>query len=292
MKNLNTEHQTNKRNSFSPNEIQGITIEKRKRYQKYSLLNFCTSLTTYFDYFSLDTFNIIKNAKYLATSSNSNTITNSHVLLSFLEKNKKLCAILEDIGIKKADIFMSLNTPKKSYYVSFIEQLFLKLQLFFLKDNMHDFSSVIFSEETQVLFEKAAENALLHFKTPVITSEILFLTLVEQKSTSIGNYLQKIYLKKTFWHSLRYRLLKHIHFIETFIRNNVPKNQHYFAYLLQTQIPETHFERLINNGMLEWGVLFFRAKLLSKLQKFSLSSIIEKEIYKSIKFSDRRKYTL
>lgn len=290
MKNLNTEHQISKANSFKCMEKQFITAEKRKRSQKYSVLNYCAEFITYFDFLSLDAFNIIKNSKYLAQSSSSNVITNSHVLLSFLEKNNEFHLILEEFGITRTDVIRALTSQQSSYF-SFIEQALLKLKLFFLKKNAHNLNSLTFSEETSILLEKAAENALLYFKTPVITSEILFLTLVEQENTSISEYLKKTSSKKVLWYSFRYKLLKRVHLIESYIRNHIPKNQQYFAYLLQTQLPESHFDRLINNDIVGLGVLFFRTKLFSKTHKFSVSSILEKEIYNSIKFCDHRKYS-
>ena len=291
MKIVNTEKQTSTTNSFRCAENQIILFEKRKRYQKYSALNYCAELVTFFDFLSLDAFNIIKTASYLAQSSNDNVITDLHILLSFLEKGGEFRRILEDSGILKADIVKSFQPIKKNYLPSIVVQLVSKVKLFFSKESLHNNNSIIFSEETSSLLEKVAENALFQFKTPIITSEILFLTLVEQKKTSIFTHLKKISSQKVLWYSFRYRLLKRIHFIESCIRNNVPKNQHYFAYLLQTQIPESHFDRLINNNMLGIGALFFRTKLISKIKRFSLLSIIEKEIYNSIKFLNPRKYS-
>ena len=43
-----------------------------------------------------------------------------------------------------------------------------------------------YSTQVNLLFEKAAENALLRFKTPVITSEILFLTLMESTNIKVS----------------------------------------------------------------------------------------------------------
>lgn len=291
MTNLNTEHQISGLNSFTCTENKALFAEKRKRYQKYAALNYCTELMTYFDFFSFDTFNILKNSKYLAKSLNSKIVTNHHILLSFLENNGELRTLLEDFGIAKADLITPLETLRKNYLFSFIGQLFLKLKLFFSKDNQHNLNAVTLSEETRELLEKSVENAVFYFKTPIITSEILFLTLAEQKNTSVSEHLQKLSSKKLFWYSSRYKLLKRIHFIESYIRNNVPKNQHYFAYLLQAQIPEKHFDHLLKNDTLQLGVLFFRTKLFSKIKTFSLSSLIEKEIYNSIKFSDQRQYS-
>ena len=47
---------------------QKIALEKRRRHQVYTLLDYALSVVTYFDFFSKDTFKIIEYAKYLAQS--------------------------------------------------------------------------------------------------------------------------------------------------------------------------------------------------------------------------------
>jgi hypothetical protein len=42
-----------------------IELERRRRHQAYTALDYHLSLTTYFDFFSFDTFQIAKDAKYL-----------------------------------------------------------------------------------------------------------------------------------------------------------------------------------------------------------------------------------
>ena len=59
-----------------------ILIEKRKRHQTYLALDYFLSAVTYFDFFSLDTFNIVKNAKQLAQICNK-TVTSEFLILPF-----------------------------------------------------------------------------------------------------------------------------------------------------------------------------------------------------------------
>jgi hypothetical protein len=128
-----------------------------------------------------------------------------------------------------------------------------------------------YSHEILLIFEKASENALTRFKTPVITSEILFITLMEDNSTKLGKVIKNCFVNQLEWYLFRYELMKVIHKHESIIRSDVVKNQQYFAYLLRTQLPTFEFDNLIDNEELEKGVLIFRNSLiLSTLKRISL----------------------
>jgi hypothetical protein len=77
------------------------------------------------------------------------------------------------------------------------------------------------SYELNLLFEKSAENSLTRFKTPVITPEILFITMMEEKHTKVGKIIQKFLKTDTNWYLLRYKLIKMIHYQETSQFNNI-----------------------------------------------------------------------
>jgi hypothetical protein len=262
-----------------------ILLEKRKRHQNYLTLNYFIGFGSYFDFFSFDMFNIVKNSQILAQSCNSKELTNTHLLLPFLEIKTELVQILEEFGITKKVCFDLVNQVTKNRVLPFLN--FWP----FLQKKVQYKNYINVSQETSFTFEKAAENALLRFKTPIITPEILFITLMEQTNTQASQHIKKILINRKSWYSLRYKLLKRIHFSESHIRNSVPKNQQYFAYLLKTQIADVEFERLINNNMLALGILFFRNKLLSKIRSFSMPEFIEKETYKSISLFGKRKYS-
>lgn len=279
------------KNNLTNNLTTKILAEKRKRHQIYSTLNHFITFNTYFDFFSFDAFKAVAYSRCFAQSLNSRTITNEHLLLPILEMNSALSQILEEFGLTKESVLSLTNASENKPNFSFLERVSFQLNLPFLRKKIIRDNSINISLETNKLFEKAAENALIRFKTPVITSEILFITLMEQKNTKTGKFLFKTLSTKMEWYLLRYKLLKRIHYTESSIRNLVPKNEHYFAYLLKTQISEIHFDRLIDNDILALGILFFRNKLLSKVRDLSLLSCLEKEIYRSIKITSKRKYS-
>lgn len=84
-------------------------------------------------------------------------------------------------------------------------------------------SLVISSYEVHFLLEKAGENALFRFKTPIITPEILFITLMEEKNTKVGKILNKILKNSLDWYLIRYKLIKRIHNQEMNIRGEIEK---------------------------------------------------------------------
>ena len=148
-----------------------------------------------------------------------------------------------------------------------------------------------YATEMNIIFEKAAENSLIRFKTPVITSEILFLTLMESTNTNAGKLIKNQLLTATEWHLLRYRLIKSLHKNESIIRSEVTKNQQYFAYLLKTELSELEFNKLIDTNSLVTGVQLFRNMLITQLTQVNIFTLVFDEVKKSIQITNKRKYS-
>ena len=262
-----------------------IITEKRKRWQVYTSLDYLLSFITYFDFFSYDTFKIAEQSKYLGQLSSSEFITSDLLIIPFLNSTFEISKTLENYNITKKNvgdiISKSLKIEKKKWNRSF----------FFYKEPITFDNSIKYSFEVHSLFEKAMENALTRFKTPVITPEILFITLMESKNTKAGKLIKKIISNDTEWYLLRYKLLKNLHHHELSIRNDVKKNEQYFAYLLKTQLSEFEFNRLLQNDLLTFGISFFRNKLISKILPLNMLDILYNDIYTSIKNTSRRTYS-
>jgi hypothetical protein len=290
---LRTILETNKQTkNYMSNEIEKkIRSEKRKRSQIYLALNHFLTLNTYFDFFSFDAFKIAQHSQSLAQSVQSKTVSCLHLLIPFIEGNSEITKILEEYGLNKEALQSVTKSASTNNFFSFKDRVSFYLNLSFLRKKRHRDNSINFSFEVNQIFEKATENALVRFKTPVITSEILFITLMEDKGSKVEKLINQVIPDKTQWYLLRYKLIKRIHSNELNVRTNVQKNEHYFAYLLKTQIPQIQFDRLIDNQLLALGVIFFRNKLLSKIRALSLPVFLEKEIYRSIKITATRKYS-
>ena len=98
-------------------------------------------------------------------------------------------------------------------------------------------------------------------------------------------------MTSTEWHLLRYRLIKSLHRNESIIRSEVTKNQQYFAYLLKTELSELEFNKLIDTDSLVTGVQLFRNMLITQLTQVNIFNLVFDEVKKSIKITNKRKYS-
>jgi hypothetical protein len=266
-----------------------IELERRRRHQAYTALDYHLSLTTYFDFFSFDTFQIAKDAKYLTQIEKGKNVTSDILLLAFFSKHLKISEILNNFGLKKESIFEKVSSFSNKED-TIIENLVKKFQISFPVS----FQSLVlntkieYSLEVNHIFEKAAENAFLRFKTPLIGTEILFLTLLEEEETLAGKILKEIFPTDFDWFSLRYELIKKIYNQEAMIRTEVGSSQEYFAYLLKTRFSDFEFESLIASGYFSQSVLSFRNNLISEALKLDIYKSLEEEVYTSMKLNRKK----
>ena len=268
---------------------QKIQIERRKRHQAYTALDYHLSLTTYFDFFSFDTFQIAKDAKYLTQIEKGKAVTSDILLLAFFSKHLKISEILNNFGLTKENIFEKVSSFSNKED-TIVENLVKKFQISF----PISFQSLVlntkieYSLEVNHIFEKAAENAFIRFKTPLIGTEILFLTLLEEEETLAGKILKEIFPTDFDWFSLRYELIKKIYNQEAMIRTEVGSSQEYFAYLLKTRFSDFEFESLIASGYFSQSVLSFRNNLISEALKLDIYKSLEEEVYTSMKLNRKK----
>lgn len=281
-----------------------INYEKRRRYQIYKSLEYQLSNYTYFDFFSYDAFKIAKHSKILAQLYKVPNVTTELLILPFFDSEFSIIEIFKKFGLnqefinnfniyikeriqkaKKKDNQQSivtkiLNKIKKNYKINFFEKdIFIN-------------QKIIYSYQVHKIFEKTAENALKRFKTPIITPEILLITLMEDKTLKINDFLKKKVVNETSWYLLRYKLLKSLYKEEVNIKTQVKKNYHFFAYLLKTQIPHANFEKLIEKNYLEKAVFLFRNVLINDLLKNNLINDFEIETNFSLENNISRFYSI
>jgi hypothetical protein len=152
--------------------------------------------------------------------------------------------------------------------------------------------NIDFSYELHELFLKSSENCLDRFKTPIITPEILLVTLMEEKSFNAHEMIRKHISDETEWYVLRFKLLKRLYNQEINVRNQVSENQRFFAYLLKTQLSEKNFEILIEKKLLAKAVEIFRDFLIKDLLKQDLFESFDYETYISILTGPERYYSI
>ena len=282
---------------------QKIEFEKRRRYQTYMTLDYYLSLGTYYDFFSIDSLKILIKARESTVDYYQTLTTTDFLILPFFEVNLEIKNLLEKHGIttevmkKTLDYFYKINPD------TFLQKKIKSIRTFLtnldtplisenaILKNWIFPNELSFSEETSKIFKKASENALLRFKTPVITTEILLITILEEKNLKIGRFLKLCLVTDTNWYMLRYSLMKRLHHQELATRKEIPKNYQYFAYLLKTELPEVEFDTLINNECLLPGILLFRNKIIADVLQVDISTLLKQDIFYSIKSRKKRKYS-
>lgn len=274
-----------------------IFLESRKRHQVYTALDYYLSFQSSFDFFSVDSFNVAKYSKYLAQMAGKKIVTTDFLFLAFFYLESEIVDILKKYKLERVEIteFLAQNykktlkkDEKKEKYFSFSFKKLLETSkfsfLFSTFEEETEFDSKIqYSLEVHRLFEKAIENAKIRFRTPVITTEILFLTLMEEKNTKAARLLNYFLPEKEDWLLLRYALLKKLHYQESCLKNKLKKNYHYFAYLLKTQLLDNEYQKVIEDQDFEEIILFFRKKIIEKVLEKDLFQDLEKEVYSSIR---------
>lgn len=283
--------------SSSANSVK-IELEKRKRHQTYLALDYLLSSLTYFDFFSAETFNIVKNAKYLAQICNRN-VTSEFLLLPFFSHPSEVSIVLGEFGLSQTDVenlivYKFLGNKKENFFEkqkNKISHVIHDMKGLFLPNVVSLDPNVNYSHEVNQIFERSAENALQRFKTPVITPEILFITMIEEKNNPASKLLRKALKTDTQWYLFRYKLIKRIHNQESTLRGEIVKNQHFFAYLMKTRLSELEFNKLIETENLVKGVSFFRNTLVSKILETNIFEKLLEEILISIKVNNKRSYS-
>lgn len=274
-----------------------IILEKRKRHQVYTTLNYLKPHKNKFDFFSNDALTILKLSKEIAKKFDQNKLTTEIFLLSFFNVDSDLTDIIRKYNINfqnvrnyiingyKLDI---LRESKKSILPIHTVKNFIKSNFgkkVFIEEN------IPFNHEMKIILNKAVENAY-RFKTPVITAEILFLTLLEEKDTSAEYLLRYILKTKLNWNLLRYEILKKLHNQEMQLQGNIFKNTRYYAYLLKIEMTDEQFEKLLEKKDFPAIVSSYRDLVISRVLDYDIFESLEKEIKYSIKVNQKsRNYT-
>jgi hypothetical protein len=277
-----------KSNSTESSLSKKVLLEKRKRHQAYITIDYLLGFLTYFDFFSNDTFQIVKNSIFFSKLLEKNTITSDVLLISLLDEKFELSKVLKEYNLSQESLLgVFSNTDSKTGKKNSFSTFFSKKA----KSEEFEEKEIIYSQEMNQLFEKIVENALYRFKTPVVTPDLLFITFMEEKTTKAGKLITKMLKNEANWYLVRYRLIKRLHSQEVLIRGEITKNQHYFAYLMKTRFSEFDFNKLIKNELLLTAVSFFRNFLVKDILKQNLFQTLGDEISHSIKINNKRKYS-
>ena len=270
-----------------------INREIRKRHYTYTLLDYIFSNSTYFDFFSLDTFQVLMHTKYVGSIclSTEKIIGSEFFLFSFLTLDLPIKKFLEDHNISSKELGLLISSINQLNSKALIDKKDFYFRKVFKDFQLSKIKPLKYAHEVNLLLEKTAENALLRFKTPVITPEIFLITLMEEKNNKSGKLLKKLLKTESNWYLLRYKLIKRIHLQESEIKSKVKKNEHYFTYLLKICLSELEFNTLIEQNSLATGSSFFRNQVVYELLSLDFLKMLYQEIHNSLANTAIRKYS-
>lgn len=270
-----------------------INREIRKRHYTYTLLDYILSNSTYFDFFSLDTFQVLMHTKYVGSIclSTEKVIGSEFFLFSFLTLDLPIKKFLEDHNISSKEMGLLISSVNQLNSKALIDKKDFYFRKIFKDFQLSKIQPLKYAHEVNLLLEKTAENALLRFKTPVITPEIFLITLMEEKNNKSGKLLKKLLKTESNWYLLRYKLIKRIHLQESEIKSKVKKNEHYFTYLLKICLSELEFNTLIEQNSLATGSSFFRNQVVYELLSLDFLKMLYHEIHNSLANTAIRKYS-
>ena len=270
-----------------------INREIRKRHYTYTLLDYILSNSTYFDFFSLDTFLVLIHTKYVGSIclSTEKVIGSEFFLFSFLTLDLPIKKFLEDHNISSKEMGLLISSANQLNSKALIDKKDFYFRKIFKDFQLSKIKPLKYAHEVNLLLEKTAENALLRFKTPVITPEIFLITLMEEKNNKSGKLLKKLLKTESNWYLLRYKLIKRIHLQESEIKSKVKKNEHYFTYLLKICLSELEFNTLIEQNSLATGSSFFRNQVVYELLSLDFLKMLYQEIHNSLVNTAIRKYS-
>jgi hypothetical protein len=270
-----------------------INREIRKRHYTYTLLYYILSNSTYFDFFSLDTFQVLMHTKYVGSIclSTEKVIGSEFFLFSFLTLDLPIKKFLEDHNISSKEMGLLISSVNQLNSKALIDKKDFYFRKIFKDFQLSKIQPLKYAHEVNLLLEKTAENALLRFKTPVITPEIFLITLMEEQNNKSGKLLKKLLKTESNWYLLRYKLIKRIHLQESEIKSKVKKNEHYFTYLLKICLSELEFNTLIEQNSLATGSSFFRNQVVYELLSLDFLKMLYHEIHNSLANTAIRKYS-
>lgn len=268
--------------------VEKIKTEKRRRSQIYNILDYVVSPLSYYDFFTKDAFHVTSKTLIIATFFKKRIVTSELLLFAFFSQKNEITSLLKQYGIFPEPLYQIIKEVDRNYdRYSDMKERFYGVDM----DKFDENSPKVFSREIDFIIAEAVKNARFRFKTPVISSEILFLTLMEDKRTRAHDLIKEMLKSTTNWYLLRYDLIKRIHDEESFLRSQIPINQQYFGYLFRLATKDLFFKRLMEYDLLKDAVFSFRNNFVSSLLTEDTWKSMRKEVRNTIKVTNFRRYS-
>jgi hypothetical protein len=287
-----------------------LELELRRRNQAEYMLNYVLCSRGIFDYFTFDAFQIILGAKYAAENIDIYSVTSEFMLLPFYTLNLPMTPFLKKYKVNFQSILNSIEDlnyfekKKERSIVNFIKKktkfIWRKIESYIQEKEIlkflftdpiyYDEDISDFSEEMTSFIHTSIENACERFKTPIVSPEILFITIMEEKENRAGKIVNAFFKNETERQLLRYQLIKLLHKQEAAIKNGLEPDQYIYAYLLKTKLSEEEFNKLIDRNLLDSAISIFRTNLISDLLAVDFFGMLETEINLTTRRDRKYKY--
>jgi len=265
-----------------------IELERRRRHQIYTFLECMFKNTSYFDFFSIDAFRLAIDALSTAQILKKKEVTSEMLVFPFLLLRKELTEILAESNITERNVGEYYVKKNKVHIPTWFERIKDSLKFLIatpdcdIENDVAPDPTISFSYEVNYLFEKAAKNTFQRFRTLVITPELLFVTIMEEKQTKGGKMINNLIGNETDFYLLRYKILKRFYYEEIATRNQISQNQIYFGYLLKTQLTGDQYADAIDLQALTTITAYFRDLLVTKGMNFDMSDFLIKDVTKTM----------
>lgn len=158
----------------------------------------------------------------------------------------------------------------------------LLFKVFFFKRPLKD---IPFSYKMHIFLQNLMEIAQEKYKTPVISTDLISLVLFESKSAA---FIKSQFSNEISFYEFKYALIKSLYEEESTLKEELPRNQYYFAYLLKSEISESLFQKIVKQedllalGDLKSRTFSIRDFLVKKIVKVNIFKSYQTEILKCV----------
>lgn len=284
--------------------------EKQRRNQIHTTMDYNFFATTVGQFLSKDALKIIYSGKLIAYLLGEKVVTTDMLLYGFFDNKNTYFSAFKIGRITKEKITrklhkkwskpLSLSSKIKNKILYPFQFFYYGIDSLIFKDTITNFLvkneiiSASFSEgeeiisSEQIIFgsgiydilEYAAKIAKERFKTPIISSEILFIALLESSDSNAGKFLLEIIQTKESWLLLRYKFIRIIKKIEKILDMFIPSGLLYYDFLLRLYMSHRDFHKLLMNPIFHiFFVLKYRKQLLNKFLEINFLEKMKKQIY-------------
>ncbi len=278
---------------------QAFKIKKYKKLSEIKIVDFFNSPTQPFDFLSKDLYVALSNSQKVSKLFSKKKISLKRMFMSIISCSDLVRSVFNDNFLfeenKKKNIFYAfLNfIKKKKKFIKFKTKLFL----FFNRKKEKGLAqqNICFSSSALEVILKSLENAKSRFYTPIVTPEIMFLTILEGK-WKLSNKIKKKIKNNISLYSARQKLISKIYEDESIFKRSLDKQSMFFGYLLKKELRSCDYYKPEKNSFfnnLKTKVFLFKKSLLERISKQNIFFELKKDFLLSANFCySPREYSL